>query len=697
MYAKARDIRCDTSGMLRPPRRVKVSEGAQFLQIANPSGSFGKWSPTVAPYMVKPLDLTSSRRYEAVVFVGPARSGKTVALVDGLLAYTITCDPADTLIVQTNKDQAEDFSKTRIARAIKASPELRTQLSPRAHDDNVLLKFFRSGMSLRFGWPSLSIASGKDIRRVLMTDVDNFTGDLSIDEAFGLFLKRTQTFMSAGVLVAESSPAKDYTDGKWRPKTAHEAPPAPGIMSLYNRGDRHRWYWPCPECKEYFQAAPGIEGFNLPSFDELFERLKADDTLAMATSHSLLYCPHCHVGLEQRWRRQMNAKADWVGEGQAIHSDGSVTGELVESRTASFWLGGVAAAYQSWGSLVERYLQAVKAFSTTGDEKSLRTTTNVDQAMPYLPMSARSDGNPGEMQARAETWPKSVVPDGAHVLTSQVDVQGNRFVVQVLGWGPSPAGGLERWIVDWFSLKSSRRADGAGGWLPMEPAKYLEDWNRLIEKAIDRRYPTSTGEEIAIRGTVIDWGGKSGTSTRAMEFWRLLRKRRLHWRVRLGKGDGRLSIPLVSETFPDARQRKDRRSGATGDVPQLLMNVNRLKDMVSANLARRERGPGFYHFPDWLAPSFYEELTAETRTDKGWVNLSRRRNEALDLCCYGEGLAMWLKLSNIKWSRPPTWAQPVAATPVVTESEVAEVATVKQPLMPANRPQTFTRRGWFRR
>lgn len=693
MYARARDIRSDTAGMLRPPRRVKVSEGAQSLQIANPSGSFGKWSPAVAPYMVKPLDLTASRRYEAVVFVGPARSGKTVALVDGRLAYTVTCDPADTIIVQTNQDQAEDFSKTRISRAIKASPELAAQLSPRAHDDNVLLKFFRSGMSLRFGWPSLAVASGKDIRVVLMTDVDNFTGDLSIDEAFGLFLKRTQTYMSAGVLVAESSPAKDYRDGKWHPKTLHEAPPAPGILSLYNRGDRHRWYWPCPECKTYFEAAPGIEGFNLPPLAELLERVRVDDTLALANSHSLLFCPHCHVGLEQRWRRQMNAKADWVGDGQTINPDGSITGELIDSRTASFWLGGVAAAYQSWSSLVERYLQAVKAFATTGDEKSLRTTTNVDQAMPYLPMAARSDGNPDQMQARAEAWPAGVAPDGVKVLTSQVDVQGNRFVVLVLGWGPSPTGGLERWVVDSFTLKSSRRTDGAGGWLPMEPAKYLEDWERLIEKAIDRRYPTQSGEEIAIRGTIIDWGGKSGTSSRAMDFWRSLRKRRLHHRVRLGKGDGRLTIPLVSETFPDARKRQDRRSGATGDVPQLLMNVNRLKDMVAANVARHERGPGHYHFPEWLAASFYEELTAETRTDKGWVNLAGRRNEAVDLCAYGEALGMWMKLPAIKWDRPPTWAKPIPVEKPV-EAEATEAAE------PTPQPRKFVRTprrsGWVK-
>nr|WP_261912952.1 phage terminase large subunit family protein [Salmonella enterica] len=27
------------------------------------------------------------------------------------------------------------------------------------------------------------------------------------------------------------------------------------ILSLYNRGDRRRWYWPCPHCGDWFQPA----------------------------------------------------------------------------------------------------------------------------------------------------------------------------------------------------------------------------------------------------------------------------------------------------------------------------------------------------------------------------------------------------------------------------------------------------------
>lgn len=675
-YATARSVRLGVAEMIRPPRRIRVSEGAKVLQVANAAGAAGAWDPHTTPYMVEPLDTTGSRHYEAVVFAGPARSGKTISLIDARLAYLITCNPADAMVVQMSKDAAEDYSKTRISRSIAASPELRTRLSPRAHDDNILLKFFRSGMSLRMGWPSVSVLSGKDIHDVLMTDVDNYTGDLAIDECFGLALKRTQTYMSAGMVVAESSPATDFTDGAWKPSDPHQGPPAAGIAALYARGDRRRWYWPCPECGERFQAAPGYDGFALPPLEELLERVVVDDVQKLARHYSLLHCPHCGVGLQHRWKEGMNRSGVWAAEGQVVHPDGTVTGERPEARIASFWLGGVAAAYQSWESLVERYFQALRTFATTGEERPLKTTHNVDGAINYVPMAARSVSDPSEMKNRAEDWGRGAVPTGVRFLTATVDVQGNRFVVLVLGFGIGESGQLERWVVDSFTLRTSTRPDGSGGFLPLDPPKYLEDWERLVEKVITRRYPLAdgTGRTMPIRMTGIDWGGKSGTSVRALEFWRSLKARKLHARVRLIKGDTRRECALFRETFPDSSKRKDRKSGSKGDVPQLLLNVDRLKDTVSANVKRAEPGPGYYHFPDWLPEAFYAELTAESRTAKGWENLANRRNEAFDLCGYAEGLALWLKVPAINWAAPPPWAAEWDDNPEVRADDAAPAA-----------------------
>jgi phage terminase large subunit GpA-like protein len=688
MFASAADVRRGVAEMFRPPQRISVSESAAAnLRIVNPSGSSGNWSADVAPYMVEPMNLARSRLYEAIVFVGPARSGKTIALVDGVIAYSIVDDPADCLVVQTSQGTAEDFSKTRISRAISGSPELAKRLSPRAHDDNVLLKFFRSGMALRFGWPSLGQLSGKDLRRVLLTDVDNFTGDLSIDEAFGLALKRVQTYMSAGVLVAESSPAKDYADGKWRPKTLHEGPPADGIASLYNRGDRRRWYWPCPECRQPFQAEPGIEGFALPPVEDLLERVLVEDVLALAEQHSLLHCPHCGVGIEPKWKRSMNAAGRWVADGQQLREDGTLDGEAPRSRTASFWLGGVAAAYQSWTSLVERYLQAVKHYAATGEQRALKTTVNVDQAMSFRPLTSEVERNAHELQERVEDWPEQTVPPGVRFLTGQIDIQAGktpRFVVQVYGWGV----GLEKWTVDRFALKSSLRPtgevkDGAPAMHPIDPAAYLEDWDRLIEKVIERRYQLAdgSGRSMPVRLAVCDSGGKDGVTQRAYDFWRSLKTKRLQHKFLLVKGAASPNAPRVQVTYPDSRGRNDSKSGARGDVPVLQINTTTLKDAVAADLARTARGPGYFHFARWLPLRFFEELTAETRGAKGWAKDSNRRaNEAFDLTVYGQAAAIHLRADRINWSAPPPWADEWDRNPDVLRDGAPPVPVAKRKL-----------------
>ncbi|MDI5886231.1 phage terminase large subunit family protein, partial [Cobetia amphilecti] len=72
-----------------------------------------------------------SRLYDAVIFVGPARTGKTNALVDGYVAYKIECDPGDGLIVQISEEKAREFSKKRIDRMLVNSPRLVGRMSPR--------------------------------------------------------------------------------------------------------------------------------------------------------------------------------------------------------------------------------------------------------------------------------------------------------------------------------------------------------------------------------------------------------------------------------------------------------------------------------------------------------------------------------------------------------------------------------------
>ena len=180
----------------RPPRRVTVAEGAaESLVIRQPGGYSGPWSPTETPYMIEPMNMLASRRHEAVCFVGPARTGKTLGLLDAWLARNVTCDPGDMLIVQMSQEKAREYSKTRVDRAIRNSPALAQLMSSRGHDDNTHDKLFKHGMWVKIGWPSATQLSSSDYRYVALTDYDRMPDNVDGEgSAYALGLKRTTTF-----------------------------------------------------------------------------------------------------------------------------------------------------------------------------------------------------------------------------------------------------------------------------------------------------------------------------------------------------------------------------------------------------------------------------------------------------------------------------------------------------------------------
>lgn len=183
------------------------------------------------------------------------------------MAHAIVNDPGDMLFIQMSKDKAREFSKTDIDRAIRNSPKVQAMLTGRTVDSNTFDTMFRHGMWLRTAWPTVSNVSGSTYRYTACTDYDRIENADNVGgegPLFDLMKKRTTTFQSRGMSLIESSPGYPLTDPAWRPATAHEAPPTGGILNLYNRSDRNRWYWTCPDCHDWFEAAPGLALFDLP-------------------------------------------------------------------------------------------------------------------------------------------------------------------------------------------------------------------------------------------------------------------------------------------------------------------------------------------------------------------------------------------------------------------------------------------------
>lgn len=654
----------------KPPRRVTVSKGAQEnLFLRQPGGYTGPWSADETPYMVEPMDMLASKRHEAVCFVGPARTGKTLSLVDAWITYAVTCDPGDMLITHMTQEKAREFSKTRIDRAIRHSPAMNALMPKIGHNDNTHDKLFRHGMWLKIGWPTVTQLSGSDYRYTALTDYDRMPDDIDGEgSGYGLALKRTQTFLSRGMCMVESSPGRPITDPNWRQQTPHEGPPCTGIVGIYNRGDRRRWYWPCPHCSEHFEAKPGLDLFCLPDEKELSEIVREVDIDEFARQHARLICPHCACIIEQAEKHPMNRKGVWLADGETIDPDGTRHGTPPRSTIASYWLGGVAAAYQSWHSLISRYMQGLREYVLTGSELTLQNTVNTDQGLPYLSQAIanamqKGDGPEGR---KDESVKRFIVPDDARMVLAAVDVQGGqsaRFVVQVHAVGAH----LEQWPIDRYSITESKRKGIDGGFAPIDPASYPEDWDTITELVIKATYRTTVeNRELKVKAVAVDTGGEDGVTDKSYEWYRRLQKVGLHGSVMLVKGASAPNAPLVKESWVGSK-----RAGTDkGDIPLYLLNTNLFKDMVSASLKRPIPGPTYMHIPSWLPKAFFDELNAEIRDPRGrWMKV-RKRNEAFDLMAYIRALCVRLGADQPKfWDNPPVWAGTLAENSLIITRE----------------------------
>lgn len=144
------------------------------MRVPKGAGNSVPWDPELTPYIIEPMNCPASREYDAVIFVGPARTGKTIGLIDGWIVYTIVCDPSDMLVVQMTEDKAREHSKKRLDRTFRSSAAVKKRMSPRRNDNNVHDKTFRDGSFLKIGWPSVNIMSSSDYRFVALTDYDRF-------------------------------------------------------------------------------------------------------------------------------------------------------------------------------------------------------------------------------------------------------------------------------------------------------------------------------------------------------------------------------------------------------------------------------------------------------------------------------------------------------------------------------------------
>ncbi|WED23067.1 phage terminase large subunit family protein [Vibrio sp. JC009] len=649
-FADAAAIRRKLAYLCRPTDRMPVEAADEGLWISDGT-DVTKFLSSQVPYVREPMNCLARRIYDAVILMGPARSGKTKGLVEGWVNYAVTQAPGDMLLIYSTKKKAESMSKKDLARCFASTEKISKLRTGRKSDDTLTFKHFLNGMNLTLDSATESSLSAETYRYAGCSDYDRADDGIGQEGSkFQLMLKRVQNAKSSGMAMAESSPGRVVRNPIPEEQlSSHEAQNCDGIAQLYNQGDRRRFYWLCGDCNAWFQPV-----FETMMWDESLTDLQEQAKSAVCC------CPRCSHKIQEHEKQDYNLAGRWFREGEIDQYGEQVFDEsqIRQSKWASFWFEGVVATYQSWENLVYRYLSAQELYDKSGDEDSLKTVYNVDIGRPYILQTSSSEIGAHELMEKALDHPRAEIPHDARFLIMTVDVQGGksnaRFVVQAQVYGI----GLQRWVIDRFEILTNPNRNNER----INPAVYAEDWDLLIEQVIKKTYPLADGSGRVMKPalTLCDSGGsgakKDGKKTSvtdfAYQFYNRLKPKNLAHLFRLVKGASRDIEQLVKETYPDKRSKL-----AHGEIPLLLLHSNRLKNRVAASYSRLEFGARYFHLPGWANREWFDELTAEYIDDKGnWICPDNTRNESLDLCAYAEAGMHYLGGDTINWDSPPMWA-----------------------------------------
>ncbi len=367
-----------------PPPEISVAEWADRERRLSQESSVepGRWVTDRAPYQRGIMDAISDPRQQEIVVMSAAQVGKS-EILNNTIGMHIDIDPCPMMMVQPTIEDAESYSKDRIAPMIRDTPCLSVKVrDPRSRDSGNTLrhKKFPGGQLFLGGANSPSGLASKPIRLLMMDEVDRYPQSAGSEgDPVLLARKRTQNFWNRKIVQVSTPTIKGLSR----------------VEKLYESSTMERWHVPCPRCA----AAHPIEWGN-------FDYKDLDDIQ--------LKCPACGVySGEQEWK-SMQHKGEWVPR--------------KEHQVRGFHINAFSSPWTSWKDLVYAYHEARK----DGDD-AMKVWQNTVLGIPW-----EETGNAIEVENLEEH--RSVydaeVPDGVLVLTCGVDTQDDRLEAEVVGWGP---------------------------------------------------------------------------------------------------------------------------------------------------------------------------------------------------------------------------------------------------------------------
>jgi phage terminase large subunit GpA-like protein len=540
------------------------------------------------------MDAVTDPAVREVVVMKSAQVGWT-EILGNVVGYHIDRDPAPILLIQPTLEMAEAWSKDRLAPMIRDTPCLKGKIADaRSRDSgNTLLhKTFNSGHLTIAGANSAAGLASRPIRVVLCDEVDRYPASAGTEgDPISLARKRSATFWNRRLLMGSTPTVK----GQSRIEQAFEA------------SDKRYFHVPCPHCSTH-------------------QRLEWPNVRWPEGEPRKAYyaCPECGGVIGDRDKLGMLRAGEWRATAE---SDG----------IAGFHLCELYSPWVSFGDTAAAFVEAKKTPET------LQTWVNTSLGETWV---ERGDAPTHDrVMGLRRDYASREVPDGVLVITAGVDVQKDRCIYTVRGWGHYMAS----WLIEFGEVWGDTS----------EP----EVWHKLADVL------ATDYADKRIRMALIDSGFRADA---VYAFCRT------HPFAIAAKGQETASAPVKSSRI-DVTIR-----GQTIKQGQQLwhVDVGYFKTLVHGRIDWPADQPGAWHLPADVSEDYARQLIAESKitlpSGKTVWKRHDKENHALDCDVYATAAARVIGMDRV---RPPK--------PVEEEStQPAQAAVV--------RPARYVMRGRFR-
>ena len=594
----------------KPPEQITVKEWADKYRRLSPENSAepGRWRTDRTPYLEEIMDAFTDPKIRRIAVAASSQVGKTEMEMN-MLGYAIDIDPGPIMWVTPTQDNAEDFSKRRIAPMIRDTRPLKRKIEPsksRSRDNTVLKKKYPGGMLTMTGSNSPANLASTPCRYVFGDELDRWTKDAGGEgDPWALLEARTTTFFNHKMVQVSTPTIKGSST----------------IETAFLIGTQEYWSAECPHCGEY----------HFVKFDNIhFEHeVKVVGGKKQFDIKRIEFCcPNC--GCLSSEKEIKKAPHKWIAKNPDAYKNG----------VRSFWINAFSSPWMDWHKIVLRFLEA------DGDPEKLKTVFNT--LLGELFEDRGELLTEDQMMNNREHY-KAELPEGVLCLTCGVDTQDNRLEYEVVGHGFfGEEWGIEKGIIL--------------GKPDVEDTQELESvWHRL-DRIIDKEWSYEDGKKLKISLTFVDSGGHY-----TQEVYEQCANR-VNKMVFAVKGKGGEGIPYITPPSKVKIVKEDSkgRKVVVGKAWLYNIGVDSGKEKIMSSLKVQEPGARYYHFPKQeekgYDSNYFKGLLSEKMTLKNgkwqWVKLpGHERNEPLDLRNYAnaafrilnpnlESIAEMLKMSN---------------------------------------------------